>query len=83
MANRKTVLTIDDQLVAFLELWESRRVGQIEKHRLAAERYRERPDMMICYEVAQRAQAHAEHELEMLRELHQRAIPPSPSATNG
>ncbi len=69
-----TVLTVDEQLAAFLELWESRRVGQIEKYRLAAERHEGDPTMVMCYLQDRRTQAHYEHDLAMLRELHRRAL---------
>lgn len=71
----KKILTMDEQLAAFLQKWEATRAGQVEKFRLRAEANRSNPTMQLCYECDLRAMRHHAHELAMLRELHARALP--------
>ena len=71
--SRKT-LTLDEQLVAFLDQWEATRVAQAHKYKLLAERWRKQPSMQLCYTMDLRRQRHYEHELKMLQELRRRAF---------
>lgn len=67
-------LTLDEQLVAFLESWEARRAALVTKYSIRAEEYQHRAGMRICYEGARRSQRHYEHEVRMIQELRRRAF---------
>lgn len=71
MPRAKQTLTLDEQLAAFLDDWESRRKALVHKHKERAKRWRDTP-MLYDYEL--RAQRHYEHELRMLQELRRRAF---------
>jgi hypothetical protein len=71
---RGTILTLDEQLSAFLEAWSATRAGQIEKYRLRAARHKNDGSMIICYESDLRSLRHYEHEAAMLSELQKRAL---------
>lgn len=71
---RGTILTLDEQLAAFLEQWSATRAGQIEKYRVRAKRHKGDGSMVICYETDMRSLRHYEHEAKMLAELRNRAF---------
>jgi len=74
MPRAKKTLTLDEQLVAFLDQWEATRAGQARKYKLRAERWRKQDGMTLCHTMDLRRQRHYEHELQMLQELRRRAF---------
>jgi hypothetical protein len=73
---RTKVLTLDEQLAAFLTAWEATRTAQVTKYRLRANReiQEQRPGWQSCYLSDLRSLKHYEHEIEMLQELRRRAF---------
>lgn len=70
-----SALTMDEQLSAFLEQWESVRAALVKKYTLRAEE-----DLVkfgrnsVCYEASIRKVRHYEHEAAMLSELRSRSL---------
>jgi hypothetical protein len=73
---RIKALSLDEQLVAFLDQWEATRTAQAHKYRLRANREisEQRPGWQNCYLSDLRSLTHYEHELKMLQELRRRAF---------
>jgi hypothetical protein len=74
MPRAKKALTLDEQIVAFLDQWEATRTAQARKYELRADRWKRDATMKICFDFDRRRQRHYEHELKMLQELRRRAF---------
>lgn len=68
--HRETILTLDEQLAAFLDHWEIERVKLLKKYQLRNEHYK-KSGMLNIYHA--KKVNHYIHELRMLRELRRRA----------
>lgn len=81
MSRRKAGLTLDEQLVAFVEKWSSARSAQCVKWRTRADKYQREygnayPTIAaMTYAESREKQKNAQHELAMLQELLRRAVP--------
>jgi hypothetical protein len=74
-----TVLTLDEQLTAFLDKWEQDRAAKEAKYRTAAARWKAQPGMQLCYTFDLRRAEHYAHELAMVNELRLRAFSSAPA----
>lgn len=75
------MLTMDEQLTAFLDKWEQDRAAKAAKYRTRAEQWKAVPGMGLCWTFDLRRAEHYEHELAMCAELRARALAPTPGGT--
>lgn len=69
-----TVLTLDEQLIAFCDKWEQDRAAKEAKYRKSAEHWKAKPGSGLVYTFDLRRAEHYAHELAMIAELRCRAL---------
>jgi hypothetical protein len=69
----RSVLTLDEQLIAFCDKWEQDRAAKVAKYRKSAEQWKNKHGTGLVYTLDLRRAKHYEHELAMVAELRRRA----------
>lgn len=69
-----TVLTLDEQLIAFCDKWEQDRAAKEAKYRKSAEHWKGRAGSSLVWTFDLRRAEHYAHELAMVEELRRRAF---------